>query len=847
MPRMRILSSSEQNAFDQPPVLDHKERKRFFDLPKALIDKAGGLRTPVSKVGFLLMCGYFKAAKRFYRPQYFHETDIDVAAKLLELPGTDFAPETYAKQTRLRHQKLILDFYGFAPFDEAAKKALAIEITTMARIHLKPRLIFDRCIDFLIQRRIQVPTARSVTDMIRSGLNDRKAALIELMEGHLTDEPRSLLDNLFETSDDQNRYRLTLLKKLSQSTAPTKIKEAVTDYETLAALHGKVYSTLAALDLGVAGIQFYAGSVLRSEMFQIQRRAAGDRYIHASAFIAHQFYRTQDNLIDLWLNVMASFQARATRDHNNRLLESRATQQEQLKTVVDDLDKSVFGLLRDIRGVTEADSMSDAQKVDAIRSLLDQGRSGAFERLKDDLAATGRDEGWFDVLEAGSLRLQNRLSPILRVIAFDRDDRATKLTAAIDHFKNSDGSVGPGAPTDFLDADERAALIRADGTFRTSLYKVFLFQHVAAAVKSGDLNLSQSYKYRPMDAYLIALKRWRQERPELLERADLTEFADPEPVLAILQDTLARQYELTNANATTNLYLKVRADGVFHIATPAARADDASPTSELFPQRHDVPLAQVLETINNHCGMLDAFEHWQQTHIRQAASRPALLAGIMGLGCGIGVRKMARISSRVTESELEHAVNWRFSLDNIRAANDTVVKAMNEMELPNIYRNEADKLHTASDGQKFEVRGESLAASRSFKYFGQGQGVSAYTFVDERHILWHSLMISAADRESAFVIDGLMCNDVVKSDIHSTDSHGYTEAIFGMTHLLGFSFAPRIKGIGKQILYIFKPKSQARDDWAIKPDKTINEALIRENWDDGSVGIKVREVPRGFM
>ena len=148
---------------------------------------------------------------------------------------------------------------------------------------------------------------------------------------------------------------------------------------------------------------------------KIQRRSVGDRYIHAAAFVAHQFYRTQDNVIDLWLSVMASFQARATRDHNNRLLESRATQQEQLKTVVDDLDKSVFGLLRDIRAVTETDSMSDTQKVDVIRSLLDQGRSGAFERLKEDLATTGRDEGWFDVLEAGSLRLQNRLSPILGV------------------------------------------------------------------------------------------------------------------------------------------------------------------------------------------------------------------------------------------------------------------------------------------------------------------------------------------------------------------------------------------------------------------------------------------------
>jgi len=93
-------------------------------------------------------------------------------------------------------------------------------------------------------------------------------------------------------------------------------------------------------------------------------------------------------------------------------------------------------------------------------------------------------------------------------------------------------------------------------------------------------------------------------------------------------------------------------------------------------------------------------------------------------------------------------------------------------------------------------------------------------------------MISAADRESAYVIDGLMHNDVVKSDIHSTDTHGYTEAVFGLTHLLGFSFAPRIKGIGKQTLHILKPKQQADPDWTIGPDMTINETVIHENRDD---------------
>ena len=78
-----------------------------------------------------------------------------------------------------------------------------------------------------------------------------------------------------------------------------------------------------------------------------------------------------------------------------------------------------------------------------------------------------------------------------------------------------------------------------------------------------------------------------------------------------------------------------------------------------------------------------------------------------------------------------------------------------------------------------------------------------------------------------------MRNDVVKSDIHSTDTHGYTESIFALTHMLGFSFAPRIKGLKNQSLYIFKHHNKkAQSNWAIKPDKYVNEALIHKHWDD---------------
>ena len=832
MPRMRFLTANEQEAFDKPPFFDHRERKQFFSFSKRAMGIAATLRTPGSQIGFLLMCGYFKATRRFYQPQDFHKRDIVFVAHRLDLGGQSFKPENYAETTRLRHQRLILELHGFVSFDEKAEAAISVEIATMARMHLKPRLIFDRCVDFLIQRRVQVPTARSLSDMIRDGLHGRKAELVTLMDAHITDDARDLLDDLFTASDDQNRYRLTLLKKLSQSTKPTRIKEGVADFKALAALYDQLESILSMLELGVAGIRYFAGSVMKSRIFQLQQRADSDRYIHAASFVAHQHFRMQDNLVDLWLSVMASFQTRAKREYKEKLLEHRKDHQEQFKAVIDDLDASVFGLIREICSLTEADGLSDAQKIVGIRTLLNRRRTGNFDRLKIDLEIAGQDQSWYDVLEAHSLKLQNRLSPILKALTFESNERAAFLIAAIDHFKAHDGAIGERTPVDFLASDERATLRREDGTFRVSLYKVFLFQYVTGAIKSGDLNLVRSCKYRPMDAYLIDRERWKREKAHLLDRAGLTAFADPAPILTKLDEALYAQYRAANENAAGNPHLKIRADGTFHVATPALDASKADPLGELFPERHDVPLAQVLETINNHCGMLRAFEHWQQTHIRQTTSHPALLAGIMGLGCGIGVRKMARISSRVTESELEHAVNWRFSLDNLRAANDAVLKAMDAMELPNLYRRDNNALHTASDGQKFEVRGESLHASRSFKYFGQGQGVSVYTFVDERHFLWHSLMISAADRESAYVIDGLMHNDVVKSDIHSTDTHGYTEAVFGLTHLPGFSFAPRIKGVGKQTLYICKPKNRVDESWPIKPDKTINDALIRENRDD---------------
>lgn len=172
-------------------------------------------------------------------------------------------------------------------------------------------------------------------------------------------------------------------------------------------------------------------------------------------------------------------------------------------------------------------------------------------------------------------------------------------------------------------------------------------------------------------------------------------------------------------------------------------------------------------------------------------------------------------------------------MENIQAANQRLVEMIDQVPLSDIYRKKEGEMHTASDGQKFVMHGHSLNANYSFKYFGSGRGVSVYSFADERSATFHSTVISSSEREAAYVIDGLLHNEVVKSTIHSTDTHGFSEIVFGVTHLLGYTFAPRIKNFKKSVLYSPLARSVYQSQgFYIFPDRIINEELILSQWDN---------------
>ena len=846
MPRMHILTPAEYAAFETPPVFTNAERQGFFAFSQRVDDLLATFRTPTNQICFVLTLGYFKATKRFFARQ-FHETDSAYVARHLGFfPGV-FELSTYEDTTARRHRKLILDYLGFQAFDERAKQELLHDIRPMVRSQVRPKAILLQALDLLARRKTEIPSASLLTELIVRELRQHKRTLTEVINTQVPAETHALLEALLSKAEageeplpQVQRFKLTLLKQLSQSTKPSKIKATLEDWRVLHALYEELTPVIASLDLTHEGLRYYANAVLKSRAFQVAQRTEDDRHLHLVCFIAHQFYRVQDTLIDLLLTVVQNALNACKRRHKDRYYAARTEQRRAVRAFVDGVDHAALSPLRTIETIAFSLEWSDAEKVQRIQEVLTD-RSAQRHTVQAQLhtfqiqtQGEAEDADYYAVLAAQSRKLQNRVTDLVKVLAFQGEE-TSDLMAAIAHYKAKDGQVMQTAPVDFLKPQEQHAVLDDAGTIRIPLYKALLFIKVAEAIKGGVLNFRHSYKYRSLDDYLIPQAAWEASRDAYLQRAELTPVADCQSTLQAFAARLDQQYQQTNRHllAGENPYVHFHKDGTFHVSTPKADAEDSESLLGVLPNRRYISLLETLATVNRFTHFLDAFVPWRVAYARAKPPDRTFLAGITGYGCFIGIYKIASISSGITEAELESTVNGYFTLENIHSANDRIVHFMDQLELPEIYRQPDGFVHTSSDGQKFAVAVDSLHASYSFKYFGQDQGVSTYTFIDMRHFLPYSLVISAAEHEAHYVLDGLMHNDVVKSDIHSTDTGGYSEILFGAMHLLGFTFAPRLKNVAKRQLYAFQTRREYQQQgYKLLPHGVIKTECIEGQWDD---------------
>ena len=126
-----------------------------------------------------------------------------------------------------------------------------------------------------------------------------------------------------DTPQHYKRYRLTLLKRFSQALKPKQIKSNVEDIATLRKLYQELEEVIDALDLTHEGLRYYAQIVLRTDSANLNRRVEEGKYLHLIAFIAHQYFRGQDILVDTLIRVTQNTINSSSREQKDKLFEER--------------------------------------------------------------------------------------------------------------------------------------------------------------------------------------------------------------------------------------------------------------------------------------------------------------------------------------------------------------------------------------------------------------------------------------------------------------------------------------------------------------------------------------------
>jgi hypothetical protein len=279
--------------------------------------------------------------------------------------------------------------------------------------------------------KIEIPGSGTLTQLILDVVGKHKQELVERVRTTLPSESRQVLDTLFQkapaTAEDLKvqRARLTLLKRFSHSTKPSKIKENFTDLQTIRALYQPLRSLVRSLDLTPDGLRYYAQAVIKAEVFQVERRADPERHLHLLCCIAHQYFHLHDLLMDVLLMAVQSTRRVCQREHQDQYYVERTDRQQAVQSLVENVERAVCDPLAEIERIAFQKQLAAREKVQLIQNVLrkqDEERHALQDqmtRLKEDLQHQRQECGYYAVLERKSVKLQNKVAGILQQVRFE--------------------------------------------------------------------------------------------------------------------------------------------------------------------------------------------------------------------------------------------------------------------------------------------------------------------------------------------------------------------------------------------------------------------------------------------
>jgi TnpA family transposase len=312
---------------------------------------------------------------------------------------------------------------------------------------------------------------------------------------------------------------------------------------------------------------------------------------------------------------------------------------------------------------------------------------------------------------------------------------------------------------------------------------------VANDLKSGDLCIPESDKFRDYRLQLLSWEEVERELPHYGEQAGIA--TEPKPFIAQLRDQLEERGRAADKSFPDNRYLR------FEKGEPILTPVQAAPDPDGLDQSLEL-IKGRMEPIE----ILDAFadtEYWLnwtrhfgpisglESKLKRARER--YLLTVFCYGCNLGPVQTARSVRGVNRFQVAF-VNQRHITERfLNEAITTIVNAYVQFPLQTLW---GDGQSASADGMKWNLYSQNLMSEYHIRYGGYG-GVGYYLVADN-YIALMSRWTTCGAWEGHAILDFLKENESdVKPDTIHADTQGQSNAIFGLAYLLGIQLLPRIR------------------------------------------------------
>ena len=816
MPRRSLFSTAERESLLALPKAED-ELIRYYMFNEADLSFINQHRGSANRLGFAVQLCYL----RF--PGIILGVDQTPFPPLLKLVADQLGVtvDTWNKygqreKTRREHLAELQGWLILSPFGIAEYRQFVYQLAELAQQTDRGIVLAEALIDMLRNQSIILPAIDVIERVCSEALTRGTRLVYEALTAPLDDHHLHAIDNLLMIREGTKGSGLIWLRQPPGSPKPKHILAHLERLKTIHELslpdgmeHCIHQNRL--LKLAREGGQMTAQHLRDLEPLR--------RYATLMAVILDTRATLIDEVIDLHDRFIGAMFSKAKRHHADRFQESGKAINNKIRLY------SCIG-----RALLEA-KQSGRDPFAAIEAII------PWDVFSESIAEAEKlaQPEEFDFLSLIGERFNQlrRYTPtLLEALTMKSAQVASDLLSGIEVLKGMNErqarKVPDDAPTSFV-RKRWKSLVQTESGLDRRFYELCVLSELKNSLRSGDIWVQGSRQFKDFEEYLLPASRFTVQREQkklgLAVETDCESFLQNrisllEQEMAIVEQ-LAKANELPDATITSTGRLKI---------TPL---DNAVPNeAEALVQRAysllpHLKITELLLEVDSWTGFTRHFTHLKNGDASKDTT--LLLTAILADAINLGLSKMAESCPGTSYAKLTWLQAWHIRDETYSAGLAELVNAQSQQPF-SVYW--GDGSSSSSDGQNFKAGGRGHFAGQVNLKYGQKPGVQFYTHISDQYAPFHTKVINATVRDATHVLDGLLYHESdLQIEEHYTDTAGFTDHVFGLMHLLGFRFAPRIRDLADKRLYIHGDAKQY-PTLSTMIGGNVNIRYIRAHWDE---------------